>query len=343
MSKKGWRWFDRAVFFVFLSAAGMAVVSAAREYLMEKGYLLPDDQKAHLRDGAAHVRKKFDNAKITPPTQETFDRVNRSAFSANRQDTSLPTPRRSFSERVGDPLKFGGKSSPLGSPLSGEPDIPTEVIDVDKPFMPVVASKNLITSTGAESMRPVETQVSKSTPVSTSKKTTSLLPKISKNGFAIDLKTQTGELRRFYFDMRSTSNANAKIANVSEYSGKISEIGGNMKINIVCYDPAHIANGGMPFSVIFNHKKGFLTAPYDSSLGQTIYIAAGDQIALSYNQRTKNISICSDQLRIPSDIKKVGCVERYISAKNVAVPQRAIQLRKSNKVLISQANTVHTR
>ncbi len=350
MSKKGWRWFDRMVFFGLVSFAGMIVFSAAREFLMEKGYLLPDEQKRHLTGGAAHVRKKFDNAKITPPTQDTVNRINRSNLPVDRTGTPVQAPkRRSFSERVGDPLRRGGKPSPLGNPLRSQnsfsqPRTPSVSVNSDEQIAPpVVRSKDVITPTQKERVAPV-VSTAKSFTLPSLKKTASPLPAICENGFALDLKTQTGELRRFYFDMKNgSSQSDSMKVSVSEYSGSISEIGGNIKLNLVYYNPSQLAKGGKAFSVILNHKKGFLVAPYDSSLTQTVCVAGGDRVSLSYNQGTKNISISSEQLSVPKDVKKVKESDRYVSAKTVVVPQRAIQLRKNKQISVVHANLVHVR
>lgn len=349
MSKKAWRWFDRAVFFGLVSVAGMIVFSVAREFLMEKGYLIPDEQKRHLTDGAAYVRKKFDNAKITPPTQDTINRINRSNLPVDRTGTPVQAPkRRSFSERVGDPLRRGGKPSPLGNPLRSQnsfsqPRTPSVSVNSDEQITsPVVRSKDVITPSQKERVAPV-VSTPKSFTLPSFKKTSPSLPAICENGFALDLKTQTGELRRFYFDMTAASQSASMKVSVSEYSGSVSEIGGNIKLNLVYYNPSQLAKGGKAFSVILNHKKDFLVAPYDPSLTQTVCVAGGDRVSLSYNQGTKNVSISSEQLSVPKDVKKVKESVRYVSAKTVTVPQRAIQLRKNKQISVVRANLVHVR
>ena len=349
MSKRGWRWFDRLFIFGALSVAFAVVVNTTREYLMEKGYLLPDEQKKHLTGGAAHVRKKFDNAKITPPTQDIVNQINRADTASRKMNTPVQAPkRRSFSEQVGDPLVRGGKSSPLGNPLTNnngfvKPEISLERADEDRGGIPpVITSKNVITPSQKERVAPVVSSP-KVPSVAPLKKTKSTLPAICENGFVIDLKTQTGETRRFYFNMSPTTQMSSMKVSVLEYSGSISEIGGNVKLNVMYYNPSRVANGGKAFSVIFNHKKGFLVAPYDPSLTQTVCIADGDRITLSYNQRTKNVSISSEQLSVPQDVKKVNESVRYVSVKNVIVPQRAVQLRKNRKVSIVHPNAIHER
>lgn len=145
MSKKGWRWFDRIFLFGAVSLALAIVVNTTREFMMDKGYFLPDEQKRHLKDGASYVRDKFDKAKITPANQETVSKIN--IAKARKAEQPVLQPRRpSFSERVGDPLLQGGQHSPLGNPLRDGYVPQMRVMDLQISMNEVVPTPKKITT-----------------------------------------------------------------------------------------------------------------------------------------------------------------------------------------------------
>lgn len=146
MSKKGWRWFDRIFLFGAVSLALAIVVNTTREFMMDKGYFLPDEQKRHLKDGASYVREKFDKAKITPANQETVSKIN--IAKARKAEQPVSQPRRpSFSERVGDPLlRGGGQHSPLGNPLRDGYVPQMRVMDLQISMNEVVPTPKKITT-----------------------------------------------------------------------------------------------------------------------------------------------------------------------------------------------------
>ena len=145
MSKKGWRWFDRLFIFGALATGFAIVVNTSREYLMEKGYLLPEEQKKHLSHGAGYVREKFDNAQITAPTYDTIRKINAAQNQGGNAPQNKKTKKFNFSERVADPLKYNRRSSPLGNPLKdGHTFLRKEGVNSEKAMTPDKDAKPIV-------------------------------------------------------------------------------------------------------------------------------------------------------------------------------------------------------
>ncbi len=330
MSKKAWRWFDRLVLFGGFSLFVTVVGSTFRSCLMDKGYGIPEEQKAHLQGGALYVRDKFDNATIQAPTSSTVERINQAQVPSGQMPKPVSRPK-TFTERM---QGYGEYKSPLGSTLGNDSSTPVvKHQPVQRPQLkdPSLQAKPQQLPTPRREVRTTEFVQKKPVDQDRQKSSTGVF---STDDFVIDLKTKSGTLRRFVFSMSPTKQKDMVKIKVSEFASLSSELGGNMKMNIILFNPTKQTEQGMAFSIIFHHKKGFLVAPYDKSLDMAIFIAKGDRISVEYNTQRRKPQIISENLKKSSGMRKVDESTRYVSTLKLPVRVQVIQKHKSNKIPI---------
>ncbi len=328
MSKKAWRWFDRLVLFGGFSLLFTVVSTTIRSCLMDKGYGIPEEQKAHLQGGALYVRDKFDNAAIQPPTTDTVSRINQAQVSSDQTPKPVSRPK-TFTERM---KGYGEYKSPLGSTLGSsasalatkhQPVRPTQSEDpsLQVKSQPITSPPQVERRVKLVQEKPVDQERGQSS--------TSVF---SADDFVIDLKTKTGSFRRFVFSIEQTKQKGMMKLRVAEFTGLSREIGGNMKMNIIVFNPKKQNELGIAFSIIFHHNKGFLVAPYDKSLDSAVFIAKGDKICVAYNTQKRGPQIIADNIKVSLGMKKLNETTRYVSTIKLPVRPQVIQKHKNNKI-----------
>lgn len=328
MSKKTWRWFDRLVLFGGFSLLFTVVGTTIRSCLMDKGYGIPEEQKAHLQGGAVYVRDKFDDAAIQAPTADTVSRINQVQGSSGQMPKPVSRPK-TFTERM---KGYGEYKSPLGStlgnssPASVTKHQPVRSTQLKDPSLQV-KSQPITSSQQVERMaKPVQEK-----PIDQERRQSSTSV-FSADDFVIDLKTKTGSFRRFVFSIEQTKQKSMMKLRVAEFTGLSREIGGNMKMNIVVFNPKKTNEFGTAFSIIFHHNKGFLVAPYDKSLDSAVFIAKGDKICVAYNTQKRGPQIIPDNLKVSLNMEKLNETTRYVSITKLPIRPQVIQKHKNNKI-----------
>ncbi len=111
--------------------------------------------------------------------------------------------------------------------------------------------------------------------------------KVPVGRFTVDMLALSGPNKQFSFDVRGQDNQGDVRIEITEYGSSKSELGENLKFNVVFFEPDNNDKKGIGFSLTFHHKTGCVIGSYDSSLRSLVYVGEGDRFCVEMNGKSK--------------------------------------------------------
>lgn len=299
---------DKIFTFGIVGFGVLLVGSLFKKCSIKNGYFIPEEQKNHLKGGAAYVKKQFDEADITPPDVETARQVS----GLQRENTVAVAPQVESKQWFPNlDTMTGGTTyrSPLGSTLtegfSGN--------DSHTALIPTINEK--------ESSSPKSNDVA--------------VTESDKKGFSLALSTVKGAKRHFDFSVNSVSSSGLLNMDITERSIKNNDSGTTAQLNFVYFNPKRQSELGRAFSVVFCQKVGCYTAAYNPALGHMIFVANGDNITVSYNGR---VQVYKGKTSIPSAAQIVYHGKKFVETRGYKVSPTTIRQHQKNTPVLYMQN-----
>lgn len=153
-----------------------------------------------------------------------------------------------------------------------------------------------------QSAQKVQSFVSQNTPLlsNTAQKITDVLePACDRKSvpcgtFTIDISDDLTSPQQFCFDIKGKEKSGEIRLSYSEYGDSHYQSNGNIKLNIVFWNPQNPQQKGIAFLLDFKQKKGVLIRPFDNSK-QTVYVANGERLCATLNNQNYQTVLISNR------------------------------------------------
>ncbi len=145
--------------------------------------------------------------------------------------------------------------------------------------------------------------------------------------FKVDLLAVSGPNKQFSFDVVGRDSRGDVRIEVTEYGSKQSNLGDNLKFNVVFFEQGNDDKQGIRFSLSFHRQSGCVIGPYDSSLRSLVYVDEGNHFCIETNdnkrQKALRPVVFSTKRAVFSGCETLSRdLPQYVREDSVSVPAR---------------------